>query len=219
MTGRAGWLVRAELALAQNEPQRALEIIEQLLATAPGITEHDVLPRLWQVKGQALAALGRPIEALPLLQTAADVAEARGRKPRAWRIQAVLGKLYHAQGQRAEAERAFGQAHSIVESLAASVVDEALRDAFLRQAQLILPRPKPATPRRAAKAAAGGLTAREREVAALIAQGLSNRAIADQLVVTERTVEAHVANILGKLGFRSRAQVAAWAGQNLRTGR
>jgi DNA-binding NarL/FixJ family response regulator len=51
-------------------------------------------------------------------------------------------------------------------------------------------------------------------VARLIAQGLSNREIAAALVVTERTVEGHVSNILAKLHFRSRAQVAAWVIEN-----
>lgn len=55
------------------------------------------------------------------------------------------------------------------------------------------------------------LTAREREVAALIAQGLTNRQIAAKLVVAERTVDNHVAHILAKLGFTSRARIAAWA--------
>jgi DNA-binding CsgD family transcriptional regulator len=59
----------------------------------------------------------------------------------------------------------------------------------------------------------GGLTTREREVAALIAQGHSNRAIAAALVITERTAERHVANIMAKLGFTSRVQIAAWAVQ------
>jgi DNA-binding NarL/FixJ family response regulator len=54
------------------------------------------------------------------------------------------------------------------------------------------------------------LTERERSVAALIAKGKSNRQIADHLVVSERTVESHFANILLKLGFSSRTQVAAW---------
>jgi DNA-binding CsgD family transcriptional regulator len=60
-----------------------------------------------------------------------------------------------------------------------------------------------------------GLTRREREVAALIAQGLSNREIAGRLVVAQRTAEGHVENILSKLGFTSRTQVAGWlASQN-----
>lgn len=53
------------------------------------------------------------------------------------------------------------------------------------------------------------LTAREQDVAKLLAEGKSNRAIADTLVVGERTVETHVASILAKLGARSRAEAAA----------
>jgi DNA-binding NarL/FixJ family response regulator len=67
------------------------------------------------------------------------------------------------------------------------------------------------SPRRAARQSFGGLTEREREVAALVAQGKSNRALADELVVSERTIAKHVENILSKLGFSSRAQIAAWA--------
>ena len=54
------------------------------------------------------------------------------------------------------------------------------------------------------------LTARERQVALLLADGLANRAIADQLTVSERTVESHVRNLLTKLGLTNRTQVAAW---------
>jgi predicted ATPase/DNA-binding CsgD family transcriptional regulator len=54
------------------------------------------------------------------------------------------------------------------------------------------------------------LTPREREVAGLVAQGLSNREIGRTLVISERTVDAHVQHILNKLGFNSRAQIAAW---------
>jgi non-specific serine/threonine protein kinase len=54
------------------------------------------------------------------------------------------------------------------------------------------------------------LTRREIEVAGLIAEGLSNKAIAAKLVIAQRTVEAHVEHILDKLGFSSRTQVAAW---------
>jgi len=63
---------------------------------------------------------------------------------------------------------------------------------------------------RAAKQTFGGLTEREREVVTLIAQSKSNREIADALVVSERTVETHVSNVLFKLGFTSRIQIAAW---------
>jgi DNA-binding CsgD family transcriptional regulator/sugar lactone lactonase YvrE len=59
-----------------------------------------------------------------------------------------------------------------------------------------------------------GLTPREREVAALVAQGLTNREIAERLVVSERTAEGHVEQIRNKLRFNNRAQVAAWATAN-----
>jgi len=55
------------------------------------------------------------------------------------------------------------------------------------------------------------LTPREHEIANLIAQGLSNREIADELVISPATAARHVANILAKLGFSSRTQVASWA--------
>jgi pimeloyl-ACP methyl ester carboxylesterase/DNA-binding CsgD family transcriptional regulator len=54
------------------------------------------------------------------------------------------------------------------------------------------------------------LSHREGEVATLVALGLSNRQVAEELVIAESTVERHVANILKKLGYHSRAQIAAW---------
>jgi DNA-binding CsgD family transcriptional regulator/tetratricopeptide (TPR) repeat protein len=72
------------------------------------------------------------------------------------------------------------------------------------------PRAEPAEVPAAAPAPRPQLTPREREVAALVAPGLSNREISERLVLSERTVEGHVERVLGKLGFRSRAQIAAW---------
>jgi ATP/maltotriose-dependent transcriptional regulator MalT len=69
------------------------------------------------------------------------------------------------------------------------------------------PRHHPARP----ESGAPPLTQREREIATLIARGLTNRAIAKQLVITERTAETHVSNILGKLGLDTRSQIAIWA--------
>jgi predicted ATPase/DNA-binding CsgD family transcriptional regulator len=57
----------------------------------------------------------------------------------------------------------------------------------------------------------GTLTAREREVVELITLGLSNKAIAEELFISPATAARHVANILAKLGYTSRSQVAAWA--------
>jgi DNA-binding NarL/FixJ family response regulator len=61
---------------------------------------------------------------------------------------------------------------------------------------------------------APGVTAREREVAVLLARGRSNREIAEALVIGQRTAEMHVSNLLTKLGMSSRSQVAIWAMQN-----
>lgn len=56
-----------------------------------------------------------------------------------------------------------------------------------------------------------GLTPRELEIVALISRGLSNRAIAEALFISQATAARHVANIMAKLGFTSRVQIAAWA--------
>jgi DNA-binding NarL/FixJ family response regulator len=62
--------------------------------------------------------------------------------------------------------------------------------------------------------ALGSLTARERDVLGAVARGLSNRAIADELGITERTARTHVSNILAKLGLASRTQAALLAVQH-----
>ena len=61
------------------------------------------------------------------------------------------------------------------------------------------------------KTATSELTRREREVAGLLAHGLTNREIATQLFIAERTAEHHVEQIRNKLGFHTRSQVAVWA--------
>jgi DNA-binding NarL/FixJ family response regulator len=64
-------------------------------------------------------------------------------------------------------------------------------------------------PRRATQQDPLGLTPRERQVLALLAEGLSNRQIAQRLVRSERTVEKHVAGLLDKLGVATRGEAAA----------
>ncbi|HJQ47038.1 MAG TPA: response regulator transcription factor [Amycolatopsis sp.] len=61
---------------------------------------------------------------------------------------------------------------------------------------------------------AGDLTAREREVLVLVAQGKSNQDIASALVISERTARTHVSHVIGKLGLESRVQAALWAIRN-----
>ncbi|ELB93525.1 LuxR family transcriptional regulator, partial [Rhodococcus wratislaviensis IFP 2016] len=60
----------------------------------------------------------------------------------------------------------------------------------------------------------GGLTVRERQVANLVAHGLTNRAIAEKLVISQRTAQGHVEHVLSKLGYTSRVQIAAWIAEH-----
>jgi len=82
---------------------------------------------------------------------------------------------------------------------------------------LVLAREVPGGPRRSKAASrAGGLSKRELEVARLVASGMTSRAIAERLFLSERTVESHLEHILTKLGFSSRAQVAGWVAEHPR---
>ena len=81
----------------------------------------------------------------------------------------------------------------------------------IRRAQAVLRRLGARLPRQ--DHSAGVLSPREIEVADLVAEGLSNPAIARRLYLSRPTVASHVAHILTKLGFSSRAQIAAWAAQ------
>jgi DNA-binding NarL/FixJ family response regulator len=134
-----------------------------------------------------------------------------------WRLHADLGHVYRAMRRREDAEHEFSSARTIIQDLANQIPEGTVRDNFLKQALAALPTAPTHTPRQAAKKEFGGLTAREREIAALIAQGKSNREMAEELVISETTAERHVANILSKLGFNSRTQIAVWAvGKGLR---
>jgi DNA-binding CsgD family transcriptional regulator/tetratricopeptide (TPR) repeat protein len=95
---------------------------------------------------------------------------------------------------------ASGQALTLERAIAAATD---LRDA--------LPMGQPATPRPADDDGDSPLSAREWQVVRLIARGRTNKQIAAELVIAEGTADRHVSNILSKLGFSARAQVAAWA--------
>jgi len=74
-----------------------------------------------------------------------------------------------------------------------------------------LDQPQPATPSQSpARHSPSPLTRREQQIAQLVARGLRNKEIAAELVISQRTAETHVENILTKLGFTSRGQIATW---------
>jgi tetratricopeptide (TPR) repeat protein len=211
MGQRMIWCASVELALAQGNPTHALEIIDRLNASATWEAEGQSSLRVLKLLGEAQAALQRPDEAETAFEAARAIANTQGARPVQWRICIALGNLYQAQGRSTEAEQAFATARSLIDELAAPITDTSLRDPFLQQATAMLPHSRPLSPRQAVKQAYGGLTAREREIAALIAQEKFNREIAEVLVLSERTIETHVSNIMLKLNLTSRRQIASWA--------
>jgi DNA-binding CsgD family transcriptional regulator len=202
--------VWGELTLAQGEAARALAIAELLLDSAPGDMQQPI-PHLLALKGEALLALKRLEEAAEALENARLGAEQRQAPSILWRIHRSLGRVYHLLKREDQAQREYSCARDIIAKLAATIDETTLREHFLRTALASLPQGKPLSQKAMTSNLYGGLSVREREVAALLAQGRSNREIADSLVVSERTAEAHVSNILGKLGLSTRAQIAAWA--------
>jgi len=194
-------------------PEGALEIVERLLASTANLAQYgpQSVPRLSQLRGQALVTLGRIEEAVAEFQGAQTVAQKQRQRSMLWRLQADLGKAYRMRSRRLDAEREFSSARTIIQDLASSLPEGTLRNNFVKQALAAIPPPPAITPRQAARKEFSGLTEREREVAVLIAQGKSNREIAEMLVVTVRTVEAHITRILDKLGFKSRTEIATWA--------
>jgi DNA-binding CsgD family transcriptional regulator/tetratricopeptide (TPR) repeat protein len=158
----------------------------------------------------------------------AGLAEARGQVSRAGRLMAVAERLLAEPGLFLEpAARAVSD--RVEATLRANLDDSRLAELRRETDSLTLdaaiaaalegpddddepPRTaRSLTARQSAKQAASGLTERERDVVTLIVEGRSNREIAEALVVGVKTVEAHVTRILTKLGFSSRAQIAAWA--------
>lgn len=203
------WIVRGELALARGEPKRALEIADQLIETASNRTGR-VISRVAKLRGEALGAMKKYSQAVDTLNDARDAAFAQGARPLAWRIHAALGKL-HREHRREQANDEFVAARKLVAELATTISDEELRNYFVQQADESIPAARPLSPRRVAKRQFGGLTERERQVAALIAEGKSNQEIAEILVLSEYTIATHIGNILNKLGVNSRTLIAAWA--------
>lgn len=213
MAERHSALAWGELALAQGEPEMALHIAGHLLASVPGLfpgQPAQPIPHLLKLKGEALLALSRLDEAVAALEEAREGALARNDRPVLWTIHGILAQAYRLLQREEQARQEQALARQIIGELATTIDDASLREQFLRAALGSLPQEKPLPPREAVKQSFGGLTAREREVARLVAQGKTSREIADLLVVSERTAEGHVNNILGKLGFTSRAQIAAW---------
>ena len=158
------------------------------------------------------AAVGQPAPAARLLAAATALREARQHPwPPSERpdVDEVLGRLRAVLDPAAlEALSEEGRRMGPWPAVALALETLGARDAggeAGRRTRRDAPSSAPAS-----SAAGAPLTAREGEVAVLVARGLSNREIAAALTITERTAEGHVGHALARLGLRSRTQLAAW---------
>jgi tetratricopeptide (TPR) repeat protein len=130
------WYALADLRLAQGRAAEAMQLVERLSATIPHGGPHPerIVLRLARLRAATLVALEQLDEAEQVLQDVLPVVVARGVRPALWRIYAELGKIYGMRRQQPEAQQAFGQALGIVQELAATVPDPALRKHFVHWA-------------------------------------------------------------------------------------
>ena len=112
------------------------------------------------------------------------------------RVRELLGSAFHALGDDVSAEMEFDAARAVFEQL------EARPDAARIRA------------RSAGAPGRGGLSPRELEVLSLVAKGRTNREIATELVLSEKTVARHLSNMFDKLGVSSRSALTAYAYQH-----
>ena len=196
---------QAELALARADWREALRWADEALDLDKSLGRPKYEALALTARGQALLGLGRKRDAIAELRASVEVARPLGNPAMFLRAAAPIlasepdvdlsGDARHAvnrilaglpQKMRAIFEAA--EPVQLVHRLAGT------RDALA---------PKPAYP--------AGLSEREVEVLRLIADGSSNREIAEQLVLSVRTVERHITNIYGKIGARGKADATAYA--------
>ena len=153
------------------------------------------LPTALQVQGAVLLAEDQPEPALSVLRRALAGWSELGAAYEAARTRMLIAAACRAVGDDDGAEMELAGAIPVFDRL------NAVRDAAAARAGLQHLAARPSS----------GLTSREEEVLAQIAKGLTNRQIAERLVVSEKTVATHVGHILTKLGLPSRAAATAYA--------
>lgn len=180
----------------QGDQDRAVTLLGQALQLTEQVNDPLTCAACLEVLAWIAAADSNPRRAAVLMGAAEELGHSVGS------ITIVFPSLqpYHEESaattRRALGEKAFGSARRQGRLMS---MEDAVAFALGRE-------PLDATPTGTSVV----LTKREREVAELVAQGLTNKQIAAKLVISLRTAQGHVEHILTKLGFNSRAQIAAW---------
>ena len=184
---------QAEIALAAGELDLAWEASTEVgqIAAAYASPGHAATAR--HLIGATLLAHGQPAEALVELGAAGQAWHDLDAPCHAARVRLLSAEAYRALGDEDRAGLELDAAAAVFDRLGA--VADAKRVAELR-GRAVLP---------------DGLTPREAEVLALIAAGLTNREVAAELVVNEKTVARHLANVFTKLDLSTRTAAAAYA--------
>jgi DNA-binding CsgD family transcriptional regulator len=195
-----------ELGARTGEVERVAPFHADLARAAPNALSAAAAC-LAEADGHVALATGDPAAAARSFETALAAWERFERPFDRARALRLLGEA-RTRSSAPDAAGALHAARTVFLELGAGY-ELKLTEAALRRAGERIPH----GPRAATRAAPGGLTARETEVARLVADGRTNAEIARSLVIAPRTAAAHVGHILTKLGFSSRAQIAHWVAE------
>ena len=194
----------AEIMLATGDVAAARTAAEALSALADDLDAPVLNAMAAQARGAVLSAEGDGRAALDALRQAWTIWQEIAAPYEAARVRVEIGRICGTLGDRDAAEMEFDAARAVFAQLGA-VPDLARVDALGRDGS--------STP------VAHPLSGRELEVLRLVAAGKSNRTIADELFISERTVERHMSNIFAKLDVSSRAAATAYAYEHRLVGR
>jgi DNA-binding NarL/FixJ family response regulator len=196
-------MIRADLAA--GNPQRAAEWLERSEAAIAGI---EILSgrRGEALRGRAryLLETGDPEGALEAAVASDASWRDHGHKLEAARARVLAGRAALATGEKERAVELLESARADLDACGAM----RHRDEATRELRRLGKRVSSASRAGAAAGELAGLSARELEIARLVAEGRKNREIAEELFLSEKTIESHLRNIFGKLGVGSRAEVA-----------
>jgi ATP/maltotriose-dependent transcriptional regulator MalT len=188
--GRARMVPAAvELALAEGETSYARTLVAELEETAEWFATPGLLARAAQARAALDVAEGRQQAAVVLLERAAAVYREQRYRYAIATVHEALAAAHRAAGEPDRADAAAATALAIYRQLGAA----------------------PDVARLTARDRPCGLTKREVEVLAAVAAGATNREVASALVISEKTVGRHLANIFTKIGVGTRTAAAAWA--------